>query len=167
MDADASVMDRALNRAILGADISSSFEEYLAIVDRFYDEDVEVASDSPPKEIKGKAQLLAMLRSFLIPIHVMAEVAGLSVSLRQADIPSDSRGEFHATWELDLVGTTGKQVTVCWSSVRRWRQSRVVCEWHYDHKHIGETLTEMDLNVSPLQPFEDPGKRHYSRQAPN
>ena len=167
MDADGSGMDRALNRAILGADISSSFEEYLAIVDRFYDEGVEVASDSPPREVVGKAQLLSMLSSLLIPIHVMAEVAGLSVSLRQTDIPSDRWGEFHSAWELQLVGTTGRQVSMRWSSLRRWRQSRVAYERHYDQVHVGEPLTEMDINLSPPRPWEDLNERRHKETKPN
>src|SRR5262249_49703959 len=38
--------DRELNAAIVSADISASYEEFIAIVDQFYAEDVEVRSDS-------------------------------------------------------------------------------------------------------------------------
>ena len=38
--------DRELNAAIVGGDISASYEEFLAIVDQFYADDVELRSDS-------------------------------------------------------------------------------------------------------------------------
>ena len=34
-----------LNNALVNADISNGYEEYLALFDHFYDENVEVASD--------------------------------------------------------------------------------------------------------------------------
>ncbi len=37
-----------LNNALVNADISNGYEEYLAIFDHFYDGNVEVASDSNP-----------------------------------------------------------------------------------------------------------------------
>jgi hypothetical protein len=36
--------DRELNAAIVSADISASYEEFLAIVDQFYADDVELRS---------------------------------------------------------------------------------------------------------------------------
>ena len=38
--------ERELNTAIVTADISASYEEFLAIVDQFYADDVELRSDS-------------------------------------------------------------------------------------------------------------------------
>ena len=38
--------ERELNEALVNADIANSYEEFLAIFDRFYAEQVEVASDS-------------------------------------------------------------------------------------------------------------------------
>jgi hypothetical protein len=35
-----------LNNALVNADISKGYEEYLALFDHYYDENVEVASDS-------------------------------------------------------------------------------------------------------------------------
>src|SRR5215470_8390299 len=42
----AAAAERALNAAILQADISSSFEEYLEIFDAFYSDEIEVSSDT-------------------------------------------------------------------------------------------------------------------------
>ena len=39
-----SALDRELNKAIVNADISNSYEEFLAIFDRYYAGNVEVAS---------------------------------------------------------------------------------------------------------------------------
>jgi hypothetical protein len=161
MDLVQSANDHALNAAILDADISSSFEEYLAIVDRFYDDGVHVCGDARPERIVGKGQLISMVQSFLIPLHVMAEVAGLSASLQQAYIPSDRRDEFHSEWKLSVIGATGRQFTLSWSSVRRWEGSRVVYERHYDHRQEGEPLTTLDLNLSLPEPWESPEDRRW------
>ena len=40
--------ERALNAAIVNADIARGFEEYLTLVDRYYAEDVEVSTDVSP-----------------------------------------------------------------------------------------------------------------------
>ncbi len=47
-----------LNNALVNADISNGYEEYLALFDHFYDENVEVASDSNPAPLVGKARVL-------------------------------------------------------------------------------------------------------------
>jgi hypothetical protein len=44
-----SALDRELNEAIVNADISNSY--VLAIVDRYYAENVEVASDTTPASL--------------------------------------------------------------------------------------------------------------------
>src|SRR5262252_4684101 len=49
--------ERALNRAIVTAEISRSFEEYLEIFDRFYAEDIEVSSATSAVPIRGKARV--------------------------------------------------------------------------------------------------------------
>jgi hypothetical protein len=40
------IADRALNTAIVQAEITRSFEEYLEIFDEFYADDIEVTSDT-------------------------------------------------------------------------------------------------------------------------
>ncbi len=75
-------LDRLLNEAIIHADISNSFEEYIEIFDTFYADDIEVSSDVTGEPVRGKSRVRSLLFNFLVPLHVMAEVAGLSVSIR-------------------------------------------------------------------------------------
>ena len=137
--------ERELNTAIVSADISASYEEFLAIVDEFYADDVEVASDSSPEPFIGRARLKSLLTGFLVPVHVMAEIGGLSVSISEMPIAGDSLDEQHSQWSVELVGVTGRAVRVSWSVRRRWKQSRVVREYHYDQHHEGEALGLGDL----------------------
>jgi hypothetical protein len=147
--------DRELNEALVNADIANSYEEFLAIFDRFYAEQVEVASDGHSTGLAGKARVLPVLFNFLVPLHVMAEIGGLSVTLRYSPIHSDKSEEQHAEWSLDLLGIQGRRVTLHWSSARQWEGSHVVCERHYDHRQIGEPLTEIDVNfAAPSLRFE-------------
>jgi hypothetical protein len=139
--------DRELNAAIISADISASYEEFIAIVDRFYAEDVEVRSDSSLSPLKGKDRLKSRLLGFLVPLHVMAEIGGLSVSVSERRIAGDSLDEQHSQWSLELVGVTGRALRVSWSLRRRWKQSRVVGEYHYDHHQEGEALGPDDLRI--------------------
>ena len=69
--------ERALNGAIVAADISHSFEEYLEIFDHFYAEDIEGTTDTM-KRVHGKAAVRTRLAGFLIPLHVFAEIGGVS-----------------------------------------------------------------------------------------
>jgi hypothetical protein len=59
----------------VNADISNGYEEYLALFEHFYDENVEVVSDSNPAPLVGKARVLPIIFNFLMPLHVMAEMS--------------------------------------------------------------------------------------------
>jgi len=137
--------DRELNTAIVSADISASFEEYLAIVDQCYADDVEVWSESSPEPLVGRDRVKSALLTLLVPLHVMAEIEGLSVSVSETPIAGDSLDEQHSQWSLELVGVTGRAVRLSWSVRRRWKQSRVVREYHYDQQQDGEALGPGDL----------------------
>ncbi len=150
----ADAAERALNSAILRADISSSFEEFLEIFDTFYSDEIEVSNDAGDGSIRGKARVRSILRDFLIPLHVMAEVGGLSISIRQASIPGDAAGDAHSSWTLDLVGVSGKTCTLSWQTFRKWGGSRVVYEHHFDHKQIGGPLTVDDLSFNTANPID-------------
>lgn len=76
--------ERVLNAAIVETQISESFEGYLEIFDAFYAEDLDVSSDTPAAPIRGKARVRSLLLDF--PLHVMAEIGGLSVSIRECAI---------------------------------------------------------------------------------
>jgi hypothetical protein len=136
----------ALNGAILRAEIGRSYEEFLEIFDRFYADDVEVSSEESRQTIRGKERVLSFLLNFLAPLHVMVEVAGLSVSVQQTVVPRDTANETHSAWRLDIAGVGGKQCTMKWYAIRRWKTARVVSEHHYDHQQIGGPLTLDDLN---------------------
>ena len=147
--------DRELNAAIVSADISASYEEFLAIVDQFYADDVELRSDSSPEPLIGTERLKSRLFGFLMPLHVMAEIGGLSVSASVRPIAGDSLDEQHSQWSLELVGVTGRAVRISWSVRRRWKQSRVVGEYHYDHQQDGEALGLGDLRIPTFSGTEE------------
>jgi len=120
--------ERALNRAIVTAEISRSFEEYLEIFDRFYAEGIEVSSATSTGQIRGKAGVSSLLYDFLVPLHVMAEIGEVSISIRQITMPVDAAGDTHSAWTLDLVGASGRSCTLSWRALRRWKDSLVVYE---------------------------------------
>jgi len=136
-----------LNAAILRAEISRGYDEFLEIFDKFYADDVEVSSEDLPETIRGKDRVRPFLLNFLVPLHVMAEVAGLSISVQQTELPRDTPNETHSGWKLDLTGVGGRRCTLKWNAIRRWKASRVVHEYHYDHEQIGGPLTQDDLNL--------------------
>src|SRR4029077_9494797 len=78
--------ERTLNAAILKAEISESFEEYLEIFDVFYADDIEVSSEAHEKPLGGKARVRSLLFNVLAPRHAMAEVVGLLISIRETPI---------------------------------------------------------------------------------
>ena len=89
-----------------------------------------------------------LLLNFLIPLHVMGEIGGLLVSIRQTAIPGDVAVETHSAWTLELVGVCGTTCTPKWSVLRKWHGSRVVYEHHYDQQQIGGPLTFNDLSFN-------------------
>jgi hypothetical protein len=137
--------ERFLNAAILNAEISRSFEEYLEIFDEFYADDIEGSSETMKEPIRGKERVRSLLFSFLAPLHAMAEVGGVSISIRETAIPGDANNETHSAWTLELVGVSGKICAVTWRILRKWNESRVVLEHHYDHRQSGEPLTPDDF----------------------
>ena len=145
--------ERALNGAILRAEIGRSYEEFLEIFGKFYADDVEVSSAESRETIRGKQSVLSFLANFLAPLHVMVEVAGLTVSVQQTEVPRDTASETHSAWTLDVAGVRGKRCTLKWYAVRRWKGARVVYEHHYDHQQIGGPLTLEDLNADLAQPY--------------
>lgn len=149
--ANSRIRERALNAAIVQADISTSFEEYLDIFDNFYGDDVEATSDADTEPVRGKARLRSVLLDLLIPLRVVAEVGGLSVSIREAAIPGDAADETHSAWTLELVGTSGMTCTLTWRTLRKWDGAQVVYEHHYDHKQVGGPLTSDDRGFAPAE----------------
>jgi hypothetical protein len=137
-----------LNAAILRAEIARSYEEFLEIFEIFYADDVEVSSEDSRETIRGKARVRPFLLNFLMPLHVMAEVAGLSISVQQTAVPRDTANETHSEWRIDFTGVGGRRCTLKWYAIRGWAASRVVYEHHYGHEQIGGPLTQDDLNFN-------------------
>src|SRR5258708_8022851 len=88
--------DRSLNAAIIQAKISEGFEEYLEIYDEFYADDVEAGSETGEELIRGKPRVRSFIANFLVPLHAMAEIGGLVISIRQTAIPGDPANETHS-----------------------------------------------------------------------
>src|ERR1700681_4442467 len=143
--------ERTLNAAIVHADISRSYEEYLKIFDEFYADDIEGSSETMKEPVRGKQGVRSLLFSFLAPLHAMAEVGGVSISIRVTAIPGDVTDETHSAWTLELIGVSGKICTVSWRTFRKWKDSRVVLEHHYDHQQSGGPLTQDDLRFETAE----------------
>src|SRR5882724_10328592 len=142
--------ERALNGAILAADISESFEEHLEIFDRFYADDIHATADELKELVEGKAAVRALLAGFLVPLHVFAEIGGVSVSIQWSPLTGDRPDETHSAWTLELRGVTGASCRVTWCSRRRWRAGRVLSEHHYDH-HLRREH-HVTLQLAPVTP---------------
>jgi hypothetical protein len=144
--------EHMLNTAITQAKIGESFEEYLEIFDKFYADDVQVSSETQHEPIRGKARVGSLLLNFLVPLHVMAEVGGLAISIKETTISGDAANEIHSAWTLNIVGASGKACTLNWRTLRKWNGSHVVYEHHYDQQRSGETLTFDDLGFGMIEP---------------
>jgi hypothetical protein len=148
-DRDLYAREKVLNSAIIATDISSGWEAYLEIFDAFYADHVEVSDGTESGSVFGREQIRALLFKFLVPIHVMAEIGGLSVQIRESRILGDTADETHSVWSVDLIGVSGRTCQISWCTRRRWADSRVVYERHYDHQQTGGPLTFDDLRLRP------------------
>jgi hypothetical protein len=146
------IKERALNAAIVDADIEEGYEKYLAIFDAFYGDEVEVSSETAGQPIRGKDRVRSLLGNLLYPVHVMAEIGGLTVTIRVAEIAGDVAGETHSAWTAEFVGISGRTNTVSWRVFRKWNGARVVYEYHYDQQQKGGPLTSTDLSFNDATP---------------
>jgi hypothetical protein len=129
--------ERVLNSAIIAADISQGWEEYLEIFDAFYADDVEVTADTETSSIRGKERIRALLFNFLAPLHVMVEIGGVAIHVRESPLHGDSANETHSAWSVDLIGISGRMCALNWCTFRRWAGTRVAYERHYDQQQQG------------------------------
>ncbi len=146
--------EQVLNASIVRADISRSFEEYLEIFDAFYAEDIEASSGTGGERIRGKAKVGSLLLNFLIPLHMMAEIGGVSISIRNTSIPGDVADETHSEWTLDLVAASARTCTLRWRTFRKWNGPYVIYEHHYDQQQTGGPLAFNDLSFDATN-FDD------------
>jgi hypothetical protein len=148
------IAERVLNAAIVQADISGSFEEYIEIFDKFYADDIEVSSETGKESIRGKERVRSILLDFLVPLHVVAEIGGVSISIRETAITGDTADETHSAWTLDLAGASGNTCTLSWRTFRKWEGLRVIREHHYDHQQSGGPLIFEDMRFGAANPDE-------------
>jgi hypothetical protein len=138
-DRDLYARERVLNSAIIAADISSGWEEYLEIFDACYADDVEVTADTETGPIRGKSRIRALLFNFLTALHVMAEIGGLSIQIRESPIrPGRWIWSGRHAGRATLPGAPFED-----------GPAPLVYERHYDHQQTGGPLTGDDLNLSP------------------
>src|SRR5437660_9348347 len=107
-DRDLYARERVLNSAIIAADISRGWEEYLEIVDAFYADHVEVTDGTESGAVIGRDRIRTLLFKFLVPLHVMAEIGGLSIQIQESPIHGDTADETHSAWSLHMVGVSGR-----------------------------------------------------------
>jgi len=150
-DRDLYARERVLNSAIIAADIGRGWEEYLEIFDAFYAGDVEVTTDAATGPIRGRERIRTLLFNFLAPLHVMVEIGGLAIDVRESPIHGDMPDETHSAWSVTLLGVSGQTCTLSWCTLRRWAGSRVAYERHYNHQQSGGPLTGDDLSLNPSQ----------------
>jgi hypothetical protein len=152
------IKERALNAAIVDADIEQGYEKYLAIFDAFYGDEIEVSSENADEPIRGKDRVRSLLGNLLYPVHVMAEIGGLIVAIRATEIAGDVADETHSAWTAEFVGVSGRANTVSWRVFRKWNRSRVVYEYHYDQQQKGGPLTSTDLSFNAATPAAQLGR---------
>src|SRR5260370_18004619 len=66
--ASARTQERALNSAIVRAEIRATFEEYLEIFEAFYAHDIEVTSETAEEPIAGNKRVHSLLTNFPVPL---------------------------------------------------------------------------------------------------
>jgi hypothetical protein len=147
-DRDLYARERVLNSAIIAADVGRGWEEYLEIFDAFYADEVEVTTDTGTGPIRGRERIRALLFNFLAPLHVMVEIGGLAIDVRESPIHGEMPDETHSAWSVNLIGVSGRACILNWCTLRRWADSRVVYERHYDHQQTGGPLTGDDLSLN-------------------
>src|SRR5258707_675458 len=147
-DRDLGARERVLNSAIIAADIGRGWEEYLEILDAFYAVDVEVTTDTATGPIRGRERIRALLFNFLAPLHVMVEIGGLSIDVRESPIHGDAAQETHSAWSVNLIGESGRRGAMNWCTLRMWADASVVYKRHYDYQQSGEPLTGDDLSLN-------------------
>jgi hypothetical protein len=148
LDRDLYARERVLNSAIIAADIGRGWEEYLEIFDAFYADEVEVTTYNGTGTIRGRERIRALLFNFLAPLHVMVEIGGLAIDVRENPIHGDTPDETHSAWSFSLIGVSGRKCILKWCTLRRWAGLRVVYERHYDHQQSGGPLTGDDLSLN-------------------
>src|SRR5262245_52474491 len=153
LPSDPATLEAMLVASLRAVDISRGYDEYLAILDSFYADAVEVTSEGPEKPVVGKCELRNVVMQWLLPLHVMAEIGGLGVTLRLTEeAGTDVTRTKHSAWSVELIGVTGSRCALTWSCVRTWRGANVVSEYHYDFQRTGALLGINDVRFADRFP---------------
>src|SRR5260370_17483285 len=103
-DHDLYARERVLNSAIIAADISRGWEEYLEILDAFYADHVEVTDGTESGAVFGRERIRTLLFRFFHPLHVLAEISGLSIQMHESPIHGDTADETHSPTIVAISG---------------------------------------------------------------
>jgi hypothetical protein len=57
-----------------------------------------------------------------------------------------------SAWSFSLIGVSGRKCILKWCTFRRWADSRVVYERHYNHQQSGGPLTGDDFSLNQSVP---------------
>ena len=144
--------EHALNAALAGLHIGPGYEEWLAIVDGFYAEQVQVSSDATPGRLVGKARVKHALLKMLASLHAFSGEDSTSVSLRWMLMSGDRSNEYHSAWSLEIVGASGRNAAVRWCVRRIWRHGLVAHEHFYENDVNGQAFA-VDADVFALEPI--------------
>jgi hypothetical protein len=139
------IKERALNAAIVEADIEQGYEKCLAIFDTFYGDDIEVSSETGDEPIRGKNRVRSLRRRF---DRNDSSDRDCRRCYRRDAFCLDSR----------IRRSFGRTNTASWRVFRKWNGSRVVYEYHYDQQQQGEVLTVGDLSFDAATPAPQFGR---------
>jgi hypothetical protein len=133
-------IDALLNSAITSCDLECGWEIFLEVFDTFYSEQIRFEVDGVAEPVLGKEELRCRAYDLLVPLHVIVEVSGISVSIAYRRVPSDSTQKTRTSWTITFTSGTGTNCTVSWICERHWYNSRVIFERWYDKQMEGELL---------------------------
>ncbi len=84
---------------------------------------------------------------FLFPIHLIAEMGGVEVTVEAQHITSDTPDEQRTSWSAELLAKNGTRHVVSWKTMRIWVAGKVVAEHLYDQSHEGPAIQYTDLEL--------------------
>jgi hypothetical protein len=139
--------DKALNEAILSNDISFDFLPFIGLCHRYYADEVDLSFGEAPRRTVAKDTLQRMLMDFLFPIHLIAEMGGMEVTVEAQHITSDKPDQQHTSWSVELLAKNGTRHVMSWKTMRIWVAGKVIAEHLYDQSDKGPAIQYSDLEL--------------------
>src|SRR5258708_12393874 len=96
------IQAKELNEAILSNDINFDFLPSIELCHRHYADEVDLTFGEGPRRTVAKDTLQGMLMDFLFPIHLIAEMGGVEVTVEAQLITSDTPNEQPTSWSAEL-----------------------------------------------------------------